>query len=520
MAKSTRSPRTRKSASDRPKKPYPDFPLYAHPLGYWSKKIGGKIRHFGRWGRVVSGKLSKVEGDGWKEALELYKAQVDNVHAGRINDSPVVRSPQATSAELTVAELCNRFLTAKLQLVESGEITSRTFDEYKHTTDRLIATFSKTRVVDSLTADDFEGLRADIAKQWGPIRLGNEIQRVRTVFKYGFEAGLIEKPVRFGPQFKKPSRHVLRKHRAASGQRMFEAGEIRAMLDAASPQLRAMILLGINAGFGNADCGTLPISAVDLNDGWVRFPRPKTGIERRCPLWPETVEALKSAIAERPIPKVEAHSDRVFMTKYGKPWSHGGTSDAVTQETGKLLRKLKINGRRGLGFYALRHTFRTIADATRDFPAVRLVMGHADETIDSVYREHIDDSRLRAVADHVRAWLWPKPTKKTPADKSPKPKRKPRKSADDPQKVRRSKPKAVAARRFTIPPTAPFPGLIRSVTARQTCTTLRAGRLLRSIRWPSETRRSTMQQARRPPVSIGLETVQHSRTTRRGSVSA
>ena len=65
---STRKPRPRKPA-DRPDKPYPDFPLYAHPLGYWSKKVAGVIRHYGRWGRVVNGVLTPVPYEaGWQEA--------------------------------------------------------------------------------------------------------------------------------------------------------------------------------------------------------------------------------------------------------------------------------------------------------------------------------------------------------------------------------------------------------------------------------------------------------------------
>jgi integrase len=80
--------------------------------------------------------------------------------------------------------------------------------------------------------------------------------------------------------------------------------------------------------------------------------------------------------------------------------------NAVTRAMGRLLHNLGINGRRGLGFYTLRHTFRTIADSQRDFPAIRIIMGHADGSIDDAYRERVEDDRLRAVTDHVRAWLF------------------------------------------------------------------------------------------------------------------
>jgi len=36
----------------------------------------------------------------------------------------------------------------------------------------------------------------------------------------------------------------------------------------------AMVLLGINAGFGNVDCATLPLSALDLDAGIIDFPTP------------------------------------------------------------------------------------------------------------------------------------------------------------------------------------------------------------------------------------------------------
>jgi integrase len=191
---------------------------------------------------------------------------------------------------------------------------------------------------------------------------------------------------------------------------MFEAAQLRQILDAAGMPLKAMVLLGINCGFGNADCGTLPLSALDLDGGWVSWPRPKTAIARRCPLWPETVTALREAIAERPGPRNPADAALVFLTAQGRSWYRDATDSPVSKEMVKLLQKLKLH-RRGLNFYALRHTFETIGGETRDQVAVDHIMGHADTSMSAAYRERISDERLRAVTDHVRAWLWPPATK-------------------------------------------------------------------------------------------------------------
>src|ERR1700722_16852729 len=168
--------RTRKAA-DRPKKPFPTFPLTPHASGAWQKKIRGKIHYFGKWGRRVNGKLVRIEGDGWEEALRLYEEQAIDLHAGR--------TPRVKGEGLTVGDLCNRFLTAKIRKQASGELGSRMFVEYKEITDLLVSAFGKDRLVDDLAADDFEALRAEMAKRWGPVRLGNAITRVKSVFKYG-----------------------------------------------------------------------------------------------------------------------------------------------------------------------------------------------------------------------------------------------------------------------------------------------------------------------------------------------
>lgn len=374
------------------RKPRPDFPLFPHATGRWAKKVKGNLCYFGKTAEDPQGEA----------ALLLWLEQKDDLLAGR--------KPRPKTDGLTVKELCNRFLTAKTQQRDSGEITGLTFNDYKRSCDRILAVFGSTRSVNDLASDDFESLRASIAKTNGPVSLGNEIQRIRVVFKYAYDASLIDRPMRYGPLFKRPSKKVLRLDRAEKGPRMFEAGQIRTLIDAADVQLKAMILLGINCGFGNADCGTLPLTAIDLDRGWINYHRQKTGIDRRCPLWPETVEAIKAAITARPEPKGDDAKLLVFVTKYGAPWFKGTTDKPISKEFKKVIDAAKLY-RPGVGFYTLRHAFRTIADGSLDQVAVNSIMGHADASMAGAYRERIDDKRLRAVVNVVRAWLFKKTAK-------------------------------------------------------------------------------------------------------------
>jgi integrase len=103
----------------------------------------------------------------------------------------------------------------------------------------------------------------------------------------------------------------------------------------------------------------------------------------------------------------------VFITKYGQPWAKDDPAGPITQEMRKLLNKLGINGHRH--FYCLRHTHRTVAGGAKDQPAADHIMGHEVAHMSSEYREGISDERLKAVAEHVRRWLWPPETAAAPA---------------------------------------------------------------------------------------------------------
>jgi integrase len=190
------------------------------------------------------------------------------------------------------------------------------------------------------------------------------------------------------------------------------------MIDGAGQPIKAMVLLAINAGLGNNDIGMIRKPALDLDCGWLNFPRPKTGFMRRCPLWPATIKSIRDWIAVRPAPKDEGDAGLVFLTVRGNGWAKGTSDRPITHECRKLLDRLGIDGSRN--FYAIRHTFETIGGETRDQVAVDAIMGHADDSMAATYRERIGDDRLMAVAEHVRTWLFGEKAKKGPAGTSRK----------------------------------------------------------------------------------------------------
>jgi integrase len=344
-----------------PRKPYPTFPLYAHRNDQWAKKVKGETRFFGVWADPDA-------------ALANYHRH----GSGRV----LVHG-------LMVGDMVNLCLGVKKTLLEAGELKGRTYEEYKIIGERVIRVLGRSTSVESLEPIDFLRLRQDFQKTHrSPVSLKGDIRKTKVFFNFALEEGYVERVIRYGQGFKVPSASVLRK---AKKPRMFTPEQIRQLLPAANKTLRAMILLGINCGFGNNDCATLKWSAI--HGGWVTHARPKTGIVRRVPLWSETLTAFET---------VKKHGQVVFITKFGRTFEQS----SISKEFRKLCQKAGITGP---NFYALRHTFATVALKTKDKDAVRAIMGHVAAANDmlAVYdEERVSDERLTAVTNYVHSWLY------------------------------------------------------------------------------------------------------------------
>src|SRR5262249_17945001 len=121
--------------------------------------------------------------------------------------------------------------------------------------------------------------------------------------KSGYETGRLERPVRYGPEFVKPDKSVLRRHKAKQPAKMFEAEEVRALLDGkavvgnAGPErirpdatLRAMILLSSSPGLTVLAAGPCPARGC---------PGGASGAAAVPPPWPDN-PALDPSVSRPP----------------------------------------------------------------------------------------------------------------------------------------------------------------------------------------------------------------------------
>jgi integrase len=375
-------------ARAKPAKPYEGFPLTAHANGQWCKKIRKVLHYFGPW-------------ENWQAALNLYLEQKDYLQAGR-------KPRKADENEPTLAYALNAFLSFKQVAAASGKIKQRTYAEYEQTCDRIAACIGKSRVLSDIDVDDFTKLRETLSKGRGVASQKGDLTRARMVFLFANE-NIIEKPVRYRTPLASPSRKQFRQARNERGPRLFSRSDINQLIKAASPQMKAMIYLGINCGFGNTDCGLLSKDSIDLDKGWHTFARPKTETDRRCPLWPETIKAVRAAMAIRPENETEETAHLVLVTRCGNPWTDRSRKldNAITIEFRKLLNELGIYRKHATTFYSLRRTFETVGATAGEQVAVDYIMGHTPDASDmaAVYRQKMYDGPLLKVTNHVRNWL-------------------------------------------------------------------------------------------------------------------
>lgn len=386
------------------------FPLWIHKgTGQYCKKIKGRFYYFG------SDK---------NEALERYEEELPAILSGC--STPKARG---RSDGPTIEELANVYIDAlKKRNQRTGKPGDRHIGLSEKTLRRAIRFLGKDCIVTSLGPDQFANLKEHLfspvprkqpktggvfgrqVERRSPGTVAGEVRRIRTFLNWCHSMEHAPAP-RWGKSFSPETEVAHTRASLRPVRKDIAAEDVRKLIDNASPQFRPIVLLGINAGIGNTDIASIEWDDLEpaRSTGWMSLPRLKTGADRRFPLWPETLRAIDAYLPMRDKYKGAKYKKIVFLTRRNLPWVRGESEDDRVDSIVTTFTKLrqKAGLQRGT-FYDLRRTFRTVAGSANDREAIDLVMGHVKPSRDmgAVYNQHIDNSRIQAICDLVRGWLF------------------------------------------------------------------------------------------------------------------
>ena len=364
----TANKKSRKTRSDK-------FPLTLHKTGQYCKKIKGKLYYFG---------VDK------KQALQRYHEHATVLHSGK-----TILSTLQNNNDLSLKYLSNLYLEHQQLRASTGQLEFRQICDQKYLLRGFVKFVSSNRLVSEITTLDIQNyVTGLIKKKISANTINNRIAVIKALFNWAIENEVIER----GPNLKA----IKKITKVKTEKPIFTAEQINLIFEHADFQMKAMILLGLNCGFGCTDCAQLKWENLDLGNSRVIFPRGKTGVSRNLSLWPETVEALK-VLSKR--------GELVFYTVRGNPWVRTiqgrdkmgvekfTKDDAVTKQFSKLLKKAGIQTEKGVGFYTLRRTAATLAARSGDPFAVQRLLGHADLKMASVYVQDVSEQTDRVVGN-------------------------------------------------------------------------------------------------------------------------
>ena len=329
------------------------FPLTLHKTRQYCKKIKGKIYYFG---------TDK------KAALNRYLDQAAYLHAGKLP------RPKSTGHTLSIKTLCNLYLDHQESRSTIGEIRLRHLYDQTSLLRDFVRFVGPNRAVSDISTVELQNYRKKLIKAGkSPNTINNRIAAIKAMYNWALDNEVADN----APRLKAVKKVTPPKQEKPT----FTVSQIQKILQNASPQMKAMIWLGLNCGFGCTDCAELEWKVLDLENGRVCYPRRKTGIERNLPLCPETIQALK---------ELQKKGELVFYTRRGNPWVRAirrkegdGTEkytkdEAISKAFSKLMKKAEIRAPKGVGFHTLRRTAATLA-ANSGYPfAVQKLLGHAD----------------------------------------------------------------------------------------------------------------------------------------------
>ncbi len=363
------------------KKNNPDWPLTVHPSGQWMKSINGKAVYFGSLGDR-------------EKALAKWKRMEPRVTVKVRQPTPPKKKEKKVRA-FTVKKLLATHLADMNGRVKARRLASITRKDYATLPGLLDGAGVLNLGVDKMNPIEFARVAKVIESSGRSLRTQrNVISSLKAVFNWGADMELC-KQVNFGPRLKPPSAISIENERDERGViRFIEREVILAALEAGDPQIKIAILLGINCAFYPSDTARVARNSFHSEGQIVYhdFRRVKTLQKRKAILWPETADAIKKWW----------HLFRPEGRRKTDP-------SAIASAFSRLLTRIGIELKPGVGIGSLRHTFASVVDSVPDQKMIDLAMGHTNKSIQKrIYTTvNLDElNRLKVLSDKVHDWLY------------------------------------------------------------------------------------------------------------------
>jgi len=221
----------RKTRSDK-------FPLTHHSTGQYCKKIKGKIYYFG---------ANK------KQALERYLDQATYLHGGR----NLIQ--KASNGNMTLKELCDLYLQYQYSKVLANDLTAKHHNDQISSLSKLMSFLGQSQKIKNISTLDLQNYERKLQGVYGSIhRLNLHISIMKAMFHWARKNDILENI----PNIDAISRgKILHQERFT-----FNSEQINKLLSAADVNMRAMIWLGLNCGFGCTDCAQLKWKDLDFEN--------------------------------------------------------------------------------------------------------------------------------------------------------------------------------------------------------------------------------------------------------------
>ena len=153
----------------------------------------------------------------------------------------------------------------------------------------------------------------------------------------------------------------------------------------------AVLLFLYNSGARASEAATLRIADVDWHAKSVRI-LGKGNKRRTCPLWPSTIEQVRSCAGQR------EPEQRVFVNRNGQPMTRFGIHTLVERHAAAASGQIPSIANKKVSPHVIRHTSAThLLRAGVDINTIRAWLGHVSLKTTNIYAETDLQTKARAL---------------------------------------------------------------------------------------------------------------------------